>query len=117
MQNEQQINKYAGEYLRLVEVAEWLKVYPSTVCRWVKKGKIPAPIKWNGVVLFDVQAIRDAMKAAQSETVDGEAKNTESNTVTGTAGTQPTGKATEPEAHGGEALPELPKSSEYREAI
>ena len=32
----------AQEYLTVVEAAEWLRVHPSTIRRWIARGTVPA---------------------------------------------------------------------------
>ena len=45
--------------LRVNQVAEMLGIGRSTVWRWVKEGKMPKPIKWQGVTAWRVKDLEE----------------------------------------------------------
>ena len=53
----------ASAGIRLPVVAALNGVTPVTVWRWVKAGRLPAPIKRGGVALWLVGPLRQAMNA------------------------------------------------------
>lgn len=51
-------------FVRLPTVAPLCGVSPPTIWRWVKAGRLPAPVKRGGVTAWQVGALRRALAAA-----------------------------------------------------
>lgn len=51
-------------HVRLPVVAALMAVSPATVWRWSHRGKLPAPVRINGVTLWNVGSLRDCIRLA-----------------------------------------------------
>lgn len=51
--------------LRVKQVAAMLGIGRTTVYRYVKEGKLPKPIKWQGVTVWRMQDLQDHVDGMQ----------------------------------------------------
>lgn len=45
--------------LRAAQVATTLNIAKSTVWKWTKEGKLPPPIKWQGITVWRMRDLED----------------------------------------------------------
>lgn len=45
--------------LRADQVAEVMAISPSTVWTWARNGKLPKPVKWQGVTVWRMQDLQE----------------------------------------------------------
>lgn len=53
----------ASAHVRLRVVAALFGISTATVWRWSKSGQLPAPVRMNGVTMWNVAALRSHMPA------------------------------------------------------
>lgn len=52
--------------LRANQVAAALGIGRSTLWRWVKEGKLPKPVKWQGVTVWRVKDLEEMIDGMQA---------------------------------------------------